>query len=155
MVSVFYWAHYLGMKFFLTFNTKSCLSLCNPMDSLQSFAFNLSQHPTHRSFSMSCLLASGSQSIGVSASLSVLSMNIQSWFPLGLIDLISLESKGLSSVFSITNHNSKASIPWHSAFFIVQLSHPYMTTGKTIALTIWTLFGKVISLLYNMLVPGK
>ena len=48
-------------------------------------------------------------------------------------------------------HSSKASIPWHSAFFLVQLSHPYMTTGKTIALTRWTFVGKVMSLLFNML----
>ena len=48
-------------------------------------------------------------------------------------------------------HSSKASILWHSAFFIVQLSHPYMTTGKTIALTRWTFVCKVISLLFNML----
>ena len=48
-------------------------------------------------------------------------------------------------------HNSKASIFRHSAFFTVQLSHPYMTTGKTIALTRWTFVGKVMSLLYNML----
>ena len=48
-------------------------------------------------------------------------------------------------------HSSKASILWHSAFFIVQLSHPYMTTGKTIALTKQTFVGKVISLLFNML----
>ena len=48
-------------------------------------------------------------------------------------------------------HSSKASILWHSAFFIVQLSHPYMTTGKTIALTRWTFVGKVMSLLFNML----
>ena len=47
-------------------------------------------------------------------------------------------------------HSLKASILWHSAFFIVQLSHPYMTTGKTIALTRQTLFGKVMSLLFNM-----
>ena len=53
---------------------------------------------------------------------------------------------------SLFQHNrSKASILWHSAFFIVQLSHPYMTTGKTIALTRWTLVGKVMSLLLNIL----
>ena len=51
----------------------------------------------------------------------------------------------------LQNHSSKASILWHSAFFIVQLSHPYMTTGKTIALTRRTLVGKVMSLLLNML----
>ena len=51
----------------------------------------------------------------------------------------------------LQHHRSKASILWGSAFFIVQLSHPYMTTGKTIALTRWTFFGKVMSLLFNML----
>ena len=51
----------------------------------------------------------------------------------------------------LQNHNSKASIFWRSAFFIVQLSRPYMTTGKTIALTRWTFVGKVMSLLFNML----
>ena len=49
------------------------------------------------------------------------------------------------------DHSPKASILWQSAFFIVQLSHPYMSTGKTIALTRWTLVGKVMSLLFNML----
>ena len=52
----------------------------------------------------------------------------------------------------LQHHSSKASILWHSAFFTVQLSHPYMTTGKTIALTRWTFVGKVISLLLNMLI---
>ena len=51
----------------------------------------------------------------------------------------------------LQHHSSKASVLWHSAYFIVQLSHPYMTTGKTIALTRWTFFGKVMSLLFNML----
>ena len=51
----------------------------------------------------------------------------------------------------LQHHSSKASILWYSAFFIVQLSHPYMTTGKTIALTRWTFAGKVMSLLFNML----
>ena len=51
----------------------------------------------------------------------------------------------------LQHYGSKASILWHSAFFIVQLSHPYMTTGKTIALTRWTFVGKVMSLLFNML----
>ena len=51
----------------------------------------------------------------------------------------------------LQNHSSKASLLWHSAFFIVQLSHPYMTTGKTTALTRWTVVGKVMSLLFNML----
>ena len=51
----------------------------------------------------------------------------------------------------LQHHSSKASILWHSAFFIVQLSHPYMTTGKTITLTRWMFVGKVMSLLLNML----
>ena len=51
----------------------------------------------------------------------------------------------------LQHHSSKASIIWHSGFFTVQLSHPYMTTGKTIALTRWTFVGKVMSLFFNML----
>ena len=51
----------------------------------------------------------------------------------------------------LQHHSSNASILWHSAFFIVQLSHPYMTTGKTVALTRQTFVGKVMSLLFNML----
>ena len=51
----------------------------------------------------------------------------------------------------LQHHSSKASIPQHAAFFMVQLSYPYMTTGKTIALTRWTFVGKIMSLLYNML----
>ena len=63
--------------------------------------------------------------------------------------MISLHSKGLSSL--LQHHRSKASILQHSAFLIVQLSHPYMTTGKTIALCIQTSVGKVISLLFHTL----
>ena len=51
----------------------------------------------------------------------------------------------------LQHHRSKASILWHSAFFIVQLSHPHMTTGKTISLTIWTFVGKVMSLLFDIM----
>ena len=63
-------------------------------------------------------------------------------------DLLALQGT-LKSL--LQHHSSKASILQHSAFFTVQLSHPYMTTGKTIALTRWTFFGKVMSLLFNML----
>ena len=76
--------------------------------------------------------------------------NIQDWFPLGLTDWISLQSKGLSRVFSNTTVH-KASILQHSAFLMVQLSHLYMTSDKTIALTIWTFVNKVMSLPFNML----
>ena len=87
--------------------------------------------------------------IGASASALVFPMNIQDWFPLGLTGWISLQSKGLSSL--LQHHSLKASILWHSAFFMVQLLYPYMTTGITIALTIGTFFNKVMFLLFNML----
>ena len=61
-----------------------------------------------------------------------------------------MQSKGLSRVF-LQHHSSNASVLQCSAFFIVQLSHPYMTTGKTIALTRWTFVGKVMYLFFNML----
>ena len=77
------------------------------------------------------------------------SKNTQDGYPLGWTVWISLQSKGLSRVFS--NTSSKASVLQHSAFFTVQLSHPYMTTGKAIALTRQTFVGEVISLLFNML----
>ena len=69
-------------------------------------------------------------------------------FGMDWLDLLAVQGN-LKSL--LQHHNSKASILWHSAFFTVQLSHPYMTTGKTIALTRWTFVGKVISLLLNML----
>ena len=101
--------------------------------------------PAPGSFPMSVTcLASGGQSIGASASASVLPMNIQDWFPLGLTGSISLLSKGLSGVFFSTT------ILRHSAFCMVQLSHPYTTAGKTKALTIWAFVGKVLSLLCNV-----
>ena len=85
--------------------------------------------PASGSFTISQLFASGGQSIGASTSASVLPVNIQDWFPLGLASLILL-SKSL-----LQHHSLKASILWRSAFSMVQLSYPYMTTGKTIALT--------------------
>ena len=69
-------------------------------------------------------------------------------FRMDWLDLLAVQGT-LKSL--LQHHSSKASILWHSAFFTVQLSHPYMTTGKTIALTRWTFVGKVISLLFNML----
>ena len=69
-------------------------------------------------------------------------------FRMDWLDLLAVQGT-LKSL--LQHHSSKASILWHSAFFIVQLSHPYMTPGKTIALTRWTFVGKVMSLLYNML----
>ena len=98
---------------------------------------------------MSQLFAWGGQSIGISALASVFPMNTSDQYPLGWTGWISLQSKGLSSL--LQHHSSKASILQCSAFFTVQLSHPYMTTGKTIALTRRTLVSKVMSLLFNML----
>ena len=98
---------------------------------------------------MSQFFESAGQNIGASGSTLVLPMNIQNWFPLGWTGWISLQSKRLKSF--LQHHSSKASILWCSAFFIVQLSHPYMTTGKAIALTRWTFVGKVMSLLFNRL----
>ena len=97
---------------------------------------------------MSQFFASGGQTIGVSASASVLPMNIQDCFLLGLTGLVSLQGILKSH---LQHHSSKASIFQHSTFFIVQLSHTYMTTGKTRALTKWTSVGKVMSLFCNML----
>ena len=69
-------------------------------------------------------------------------------FRMDWLDLLTVQ-RTLKSL--LQHHSSKASILWHSAFFTVQLSHPFMTTGKTIALTRWTLVGKVMSLLLNIL----
>ena len=109
-----------------------------------------SSFPAPGSFPISQFFTSGGQSIGVSASASVLPKNIQDWFPLGWTGWISLQSKGLSRVLSNTMVQ-KPSILWCSAFFIAQISHPYMTTGKNIALNRWTIIGKVMPLLFNML----
>ena len=110
------------------------LILCCPLLLL------LSIFPSIReSFPVSWLFTSSGQNIGTSASAIVLPMNIQGWFPLGSTGLISLLSKGLST---IQHHNLKASILRHLAFIMVQLSHLYMTTGKTIALTVRTFLAK-------------
>ena len=104
--------------------------------------------PASGSFPMSQLFASGSQSIGVSAS--TCPSNEHS----GLISFRTdwLDALAVQGALKSLQHNSsKASILWHSAFFIVQLLHPYMTTGKTIALTRWTFVGKIMSLLFNVL----
>ena len=96
---------------------------------------------------MSQLFISGGQSTGVSASASVLPMNTQD-FRMDWLDLLAVQGTQKSL---LQHHSSKASILRCPAFFIVQLSHPYMTTGKTIALTRKTFVGKVMSLLFNML----
>ena len=105
--------------------------------------------PASGSFPMSVLHIRW-QSIGVSVSASVLPMNIQDWFSFRMDWLDLLEAQGtLKSL--LQHHSLKASILRCSAFFIVQLSQPFMTTGKTTALTRWTFVGKVMSLLFDML----
>ena len=99
---------------------------------------------------MSQLFASGGQSIK-SFSFSIGPSNEY----LGLIS-VKTDSFDLLAVQGtlrsfLQHHSSKRSIIWHSAFFMVQLSHPYLTTGKTVVLTRWTFVGKVMSLLFNML----
>ena len=113
---------------------------CHPAisSSVVPFSSCPQSFPASGSFQMSQLFASGGQSIGLSVSASVLPMNTQDWFPLGWTGWIQ-------------HHSSKASILQRSAFFTVQLSHPYMTTGKTVGLTRRPFVGKVMSLLLNML----
>ena len=122
---------------------------CHPTISSSVIAFSssfwLPSFPASGSFLRSQFFALGGETIGASASPSVLPMNTHDWFPLGLTGLISLPSKGLSAP------QFKASILRCSDFFMVQLLHPNMTTGKNIALTRQTFVGKVMSLLFNML----
>ena len=109
------------------------------------------RHPfsfSFQSFPMSQLFASGGLNIG--ASVSVLPMNIQSLFPLELTDFFLLALRGTLKNL-LQHYNLKGSIFWQSAFFMVPLSHPYMTIGKTIALTGWTFVSKVMFPVFNML----
>ena len=105
------------------------------------------------SFHMSWLSTSGGQSIGVSTSTSVLPMNTQDWCSLGWTGWISLQSKGILRVFSNTTVQKHQFFctELYSWTIKVQLSHPHMTIGKTIALTRRTFVGKVMSLFFNML----
>ena len=123
---------------------------CHPTisSSVVPFSSCLQSFPASGSFQMGQFFTSGGQRIGVSVSASVLPMNIQDWFPLGLIGWVSLQSKGLSRVFSTTT------VQKHQ-FFGVQLYGPTLTSvhdcWETIALTRWTFVGKVMSLYFNML----
>ena len=124
---------------------------CHPTisSSVVPFFSCLQLFPISGSFPMNQFFTSGSQSTGASALASVLPVNIQDWFPLGLTGLISLQSKGLSRVFFNTT------IQKHQ-FFSTQLSlwsnshiHISIHTGKTISLTIQTFACKVMPLLFN------
>ena len=151
--------------------TKLCLTLCDPTDcntpgfsDLSEFAQThvhwvgnaiqpshpllfpslpcLLSFPASGSFLMSQLFTSGGQSIGASALASVL-VNIQDWFPLGLDWFDLLEVWGTLKSH-LQHHNLKAPILWHSAFFMVQFSHPYMITGKTMPLTLASLVAQMV-----------
>ena len=121
------------------------------------FFFCFPSFPASGSFPLSWLFTSGGHNIRASASASVLPVNVQGWLPFGLTGWISLQSKGHLRVFSSTTFHKPQM--W-SVLFMVQFSHPYMTTGKTIALTMQNFVSKVMSLLFNMLstpvlLPGK
>ena len=125
---------------------------CHPAisSSVVSFSSCPQSLPASESFPMSQLFTWSGQSTGVSALASFLPKKSQGWSPSKWIGWISWLSKGLSRVFSNTT------VPRHQffcaqPFFIVQLSHSYMTTEKTLDLTRRTFVGKVISLLFNML----
>ena len=124
---------------------------CHPTISSSVIRFSscLQSFPASGSFSMSQFFPLGGQSTGVSASASVLPVNIQEWFPLRLVGSpwYPKDSQVSSQIPQFKSINSSC-----SAFFIVQFSHSYMTTGKNIALTRWTFVkGKVMSLHFNML----
>ena len=125
---------------------------CHPAISSSVISFSSCPQPlpASGSFLMSQFFAWGGQSIGVSA-FSISPSNEHPGlisFRMDWLDLLTVQGT-LKSL--LQHHSSKASILWLSAFFTVQLSHPYMTTGKTIALTRRTFVGKVMSLLLNML----
>ena len=121
---------------------------CHPtiLYSVIPFSSHLQSFPTSGSLPVSQFFTTGGQSTGASASASIFPMNTQDWSPLGRTGWISWQSNTL-----LQHHSSKASILQRSASFLVQLSHPYMTTGNTIALTRLTFVAKVMSLLFNML----
>ena len=133
-------------------HSNSCLLSwwCRPTISSSVIPFScLQSFPASETFPMSQFFTSGGQSISFSFSISP-SMNIQDWFPLGWTGLISWQSKRFLRVFSNTTVQ-KPQFFGAQLFLMFQLSHPYMTTGKTIALTRWTFAGKVMSLFFNML----
>ena len=133
------------LMFFESLMPSNHLILCHPLLLLPPSIF-----PSNRVFSNESVLSirwqkywSFSFNISPSDEYSRLMSFRMDW-----LDLLAVQGT-LKSLLQL--HSSKGSILWHSAFFIVQLSHPYMTTGKTIALTIQTFVGKVMSLIFNML----
>ena len=122
---------------------------CHPTISSSVVPFScLQSFPASGSFLMSQFFASGGQSIGASASASVLPMNIQDWFPLGWTGWTSLLSKGLSRVFS--NITVQKYQFFSAQFSLWSNSHIHIRSLEKPALTRWTFVGKVMSLLFNM-----
>ena len=124
---------------------------CHPTtsSSVVPFSFCLQSFPASGSFPMSQFFVSGGQTIGVSASASVLPMNIQDWFPLGGTGSVSLQSNGSPRVISNTTVQKHQF--FSAVFFIIQLLHPHVFTGKTIALARRIFVGRAMSLLFKML----
>ena len=141
----------------LTLSPRICLNSCplswwchqKVASSVAPFFSCPRSFPASGSFQMSQFFASGGQSIGASASASVLPMTIQGWFPLGLVGLISLLSKGLSKVFTSTTVQKNQSIGAQSSLW--SNSHIHTWPLETIALTRQTFTCKAMSLLFNML----
>ena len=133
--------------------SNSCRSSqwCHPAisSSVVPFSSHLQSFPASGSFPVSQFFASSGQRIAVSASASVLPMNIQDWFPLGLTGLISLLSRGLARIFRTTQFKSINSLAL--SFLYSPIITSIQTTGTTIALTRQTFVGKLMSLLLNML----
>jgi len=127
----------------------SCASSrwCHPAISSSVVPFSSCPQSLPESFPKSQLFAWGGQSTGVSALALVLSKNTQDWSPSDRMDWLHLLAVQGTLRSLLQYHSLKASIFWRSAFFTVQLSHPYMIAGKTIALTRQTFVGKVMSLL--------
>ena len=117
------------------------LILCHPLLLLPSI------FPSIRVFSNELALPISGQRIGYSFRPSNKYSGLIS-FMMDWLDLLVVQGT-LKSL--LQHHHSKALVLWHSAFFMVQLSYPYMTTGKTMSLIIWTFVGKVMSLIFNML----
>ena len=124
-----------------------CHPVISSFDTL--FSFFPQSSPASGTFAMSQLLSSDDQNTGVSASASVLPTSIQLIsLKMDCFDLLPVQET-LRSLFQ--HHSWKASVLHGSTFFVVQLSQPYVTTGKTIALTIWNIVGRIMSLLFNTL----
>ena len=144
---------------------QASLSITNSLSSLKLMSIKAVMLSNHLIFCHPLLLLSIFPSIQVFSNESVLHIRWPEYWSFRFSISPSKQYSGLISIrmdwFDLAvqgtvksllqHHSSKASILWCSAFFIVQLSHPYMTTGETIALTRWTFVGKVVSLLFNML----